>query len=57
LARGGAHVVFASGYAKAEFGAVVQKFDFLEKPISRDDIERYFRDLFDRVDRRRIAAE
>jgi len=57
LVRRGAHVVFASGYAKAELGAALLGFDFLEKPISHDDIERYFRALLDRPGGGRIAAE
>ncbi len=57
LAQGGTRVVFASGYAKAELGAALQGFDFLEKPIGGDDIGRHFRALLNRAGVRRFAAE
>lgn len=45
LRERGAHVVFASGYNKSELNARLQDFDFIEKPVSRDDIEQVFLDI------------
>ena len=39
LRERGTHVVFASGYNKCELGARLQNFDFIEKPMSRMEIE------------------
>lgn len=38
----GVHVVFASGYKKSELSASIQEFDFIEKPVLRDDISQVF---------------
>lgn len=45
LRERGAHVVFASGYNKSELSARLQDFDFIEKPVSRDDIAQVFSDI------------
>lgn len=39
LRERGTHVVFASGYNKCELSARLQNFDFIEKPLSRMEIE------------------
>ena len=57
LADAGARVAFVSGYAKAELDSFFLDFDFLEKPIAREDVESYFKNIFDRTNMRRIAAE
>ena len=38
LRERGCIVVFASGYNKSELSARLQSFEFLEKPIAKDDI-------------------
>lgn len=38
LAEKGTRIVFASGYNKSELAAEIQSFDFVEKPVSSDDI-------------------
>ncbi len=57
LADAGAHVVFVSGYTKADLGSFFRDFDFLEKPVAREDVERFFKTVFGRTDMRPIAAE
>jgi DNA-binding NtrC family response regulator len=57
LAEAGAHVVFVSGYTKADLGSFFRDFDFLEKPTAREDVEVYFKTVFDQAAMRRIAAE
>jgi len=57
LAAAGALVIFVSGYTKANLGSSFRDFDFLEKPIAREDVERFFKTVFDQADMRRIAAE
>ena len=43
LADAGARVAFVSGNAKAELASFFLDFDFLEKPIAREDVESYFK--------------
>lgn len=45
LRERGTHVVFASGYNKCELGERLQSFDFIEKPLSRSDIEDVLHDI------------
>lgn len=45
LRNRGAHVVFASGYNKSELSDRLQSFDFIEKPVSREDIVQALTDI------------
>ena len=45
LRERGTHVIFASGYNKCELSARLQSFDFIEKPLSRLDIEDVLRSI------------
>ncbi len=57
LARSGVQIAFVSGYSKADLGPALQGFDFLEKPVGRDDILRLLRRMLGRYSGRGIAAE
>jgi DNA-binding NtrC family response regulator len=45
LRERGTHVVFASGYNKCELSARLQDFDFIEKPLSRLEIEEVLKSI------------